>query len=92
MLTGEWLHGRLMSFPDMTHTRRGLQRLWWSLLAAAAVGAVLVPYLLGYMGEGLLVLGVGILAWLVRRQARVHGIPWFAPGEVDPDRRKEGGR
>jgi len=44
---------------------------------------------LGYIGEGLLVFGVGILAWLVRRQIRVAGIPWFAPGDVDRDR--EGG-
>jgi hypothetical protein len=71
----------------MTQTRRHLQQLWYFLLAAAVVAAVLVPYLLGYMGEGLLVVFVGILAWLVRRQIRVSGIPWFAPGEVDREPR-----
>ncbi len=63
--------------------RRLLRMVWPSLLALAVVAVVFVPYALGYIGEGLLVLGVGILAWLVRRQIRVEGIPWFAPGEVD---------
>ena len=75
----------------MTDTRRHLTRMILrSVLAAALVGAVLVPYALGYIGEGLLVLGVGILAWLVRRQVRVAGIPWFTPGEVDRDQRGQG--
>ena len=73
----------------MAEKRRHLRTITHSLLAAVVVAGILVPYLLGYIGEGLLVLGVGILAWLVRRQIRVPGIPWFAPGEVDrepPDR------
>ena len=72
----------------MNETRRHLHKmLIHSVLAAAVVGAILVPYMMGYIGEGLLVLGVGILAWLVRRQIRVPGIPWFAPGEVDREPR-----
>ncbi len=71
----------------MAEKRRHLKRIWHSVLAAALVGAILVPYMLGYIGEGLLVLGVGILAWLVRRQTRVAGIPWFTPGEADRERR-----
>ena len=70
--------------------KRRLLKMWQSLAAAALVGAVLVPYLLGYIGEGLLVFGVGILAWLVRRQIRVPGIPWFAPGEVDREPGEQG--
>ncbi len=67
----------------MKNRRRLREVLWPSLLAMAVVAAVFVPYVLGYMGEGLLVFAVGILAWLVRRQTRVTGIAWFAPGEVD---------
>ncbi len=75
----------------MTDTRRHVTRiLLHSVVAAALVGAVLVPYVLGYIGEGLLVLGLGVLAWLVRRQVRVAGIPWFTPGEVDRDQRGQG--
>ena len=75
----------------MSDTRRHLIRMiLHSVVAAALVGAVLVPYVLGYIGEGLLVLGVGVLAWLVRRQVRVAGIPWFTPGEVDRDQRGQG--
>ncbi len=75
----------------MADTRRHVTRiLLHSVLAAALVGAVLVPYVLGYIGEGLLVLGLGILAWLVRRQVRVAGIPWFTPGEVERDQRDQG--
>lgn len=75
----------------MSEPRRHLTRMTLrSVLAAALVGAVLVPHLLGYIGEGLLLLGVGILAWLVRRQVRVAGIPWFTPGEVDRDQRGQG--
>ncbi len=71
--------------------RRFLKGAGYSLLAAAVVAVVLIPYLLGYVGEGILVLCVGALAYLVRRQTRVPGIPWFAPGEVErkPGERRE---
>jgi len=68
---------------EMRNVHGLLKTLACSVLALAVVAAVFVPYVLGYVGEGILVLEVGILAWLVRRQTRVAGIPWFAPGEVD---------